>query len=177
MTLAEFASLAEIIGVVAVVISLVFVALQIRQNTKAVRAASRHENDMNWARLSYDLANDPKMAKVFALIQDSTKTIDDVDEADLVPMQLIFRSTMMTFQAHYFLSKEGSLPEEHWIWERDYARRFIRSPIGSAMYKMELEQRAIRDGFRQEIEGETDFGSLDLGKTGLEKVLSGRREG
>ncbi|MFN2100700.1 hypothetical protein [Altererythrobacter sp. MF3-039] len=152
--------------------SLYFVAVQIRQNTKAVRAASRHENEMDWSRLNYDMANNPNTARIFALLQDSSKTIEDVSSEDLVPLQLLFRSTLMTFQAHYFSSKEGSLPTDHWIWERDYARRFIRTPIGSVIYQMELDQGAVRDGFREEIEGDAELGNFDLGATGVKRVLA-----
>ncbi len=41
MTLEEYAFLAEIVGVVLVIASLIYVAMQLRQNTDAIRAQSR----------------------------------------------------------------------------------------------------------------------------------------
>ena len=52
MNLSDLANVGQVIwGAVAVVISLIYVALQIRQNTNAVRAAtaqSVHEHFANW---------------------------------------------------------------------------------------------------------------------------------
>ena len=51
MTLSDLANLGQIIGAVAVVISLIYVALQIRQNTAAIRSAtaqSVHEQFAGW---------------------------------------------------------------------------------------------------------------------------------
>jgi hypothetical protein len=49
MTLEQYAYLAEIIGVVLVIASLAYVALQLRQNTAAMRAS----NEMTWI-FAYD---------------------------------------------------------------------------------------------------------------------------
>jgi len=51
MSLGDLPNLGQIIGAIAVVVSLIYVALQIRQNTNAVRAAtsqSVHEHFANW---------------------------------------------------------------------------------------------------------------------------------
>ena len=53
MNLAEASQIAQIVGSAAVVASLIFVGFQIRQNTKATRAASHHEVSvaLNWINL------------------------------------------------------------------------------------------------------------------------------
>lgn len=51
MNLTDLANIGQVIGAIAVLISLIYVALQIRQNTNAVRAAtaqSVHEHFANW---------------------------------------------------------------------------------------------------------------------------------
>jgi len=61
--LSELASLAEVVGAVAVVISLFHVAAQIRQNTRAVRSAtaqSVHEHYASWYHL---LAGDGELSQ------------------------------------------------------------------------------------------------------------------
>jgi hypothetical protein len=49
MTLSELSDIGEIVGGVAVVASLVYLALQIRQNTRAVRGSTLHFNVDLWA--------------------------------------------------------------------------------------------------------------------------------
>ena len=51
MSLNDLANIGQVIGAIAVVISLIYVAFQIRQNTNAVRSAtaqSVHEHFGNW---------------------------------------------------------------------------------------------------------------------------------
>ena len=64
MSLGDLANLGQIIGAIAVVVSLVYVALQIRQNTNAVPAAtsqSVHEHFANWYN---SLACDASLSKI-----------------------------------------------------------------------------------------------------------------
>src|SRR5206468_7140637 len=66
MTLNDLANLGQIIGALAVVISLFYVAHSIRQNTNAVRSATAqtvHEHFANWYHL---IAADAELAQVAA---------------------------------------------------------------------------------------------------------------
>jgi hypothetical protein len=66
MTLNDLANLGQIIGALAVVISLIYVALQIRQNTNAIRSATAqtvHEHFANWYHL---IAADAELAQIAA---------------------------------------------------------------------------------------------------------------
>ena len=63
MNLDDLANLGQIIGAVAVVVSLIYVALQIRQNTNAIRSAAAqtvHEHFASWYRL---VAADPELSQ------------------------------------------------------------------------------------------------------------------
>ena len=62
--LSNLASLAEIIGAIAVVVSLFYVASQIRQNTTAIKSAtaqSVHEHYASWYHL---LAGDGELSQI-----------------------------------------------------------------------------------------------------------------
>ena len=64
MNLNDLANIGQVIGAVAVVVSLIYVAYQIRQNTNAVRAAtaqSVHEHFASWYHL---LASDESLSQV-----------------------------------------------------------------------------------------------------------------
>jgi hypothetical protein len=66
MSLNDLANLGQVIGAIAVVISLIYVALQIRQNTNAVRSATAqavHEHFANWYQL---VAADAELAQLAA---------------------------------------------------------------------------------------------------------------
>src|ERR1700746_2951578 len=64
MNLNELANLGQIIGAIAVVVSLFYVAHQIRQNTNAVRSATAqtvHEHFANWYQL---IAADAELSRI-----------------------------------------------------------------------------------------------------------------
>lgn len=61
VTLQEVASIAEIAGGFAVVISLIYVGLQLRQNTSAIRSATAQAVHDNYAAWYINLPNDPAL--------------------------------------------------------------------------------------------------------------------
>src|SRR5258708_29918431 len=66
MNLNDLANIGKVIGAVAVVVSLFYVAHQIRQNTNAVRSATSqtvHEHFANWYHV---LASDPVLSQIAA---------------------------------------------------------------------------------------------------------------
>jgi hypothetical protein len=73
MTLNDLANLGQIIGALAVVISLIYVALQIRQNTNAIRSATAqtvHEHFAKWYHLVAADAGLPKLLRKACGIMD-----------------------------------------------------------------------------------------------------------
>ena len=66
MNLNDLANIGQVIGAIAVVISLIYVALEIRQNSNAVRSAaaqSVHEHFANWSHL---IAADAELSRIAA---------------------------------------------------------------------------------------------------------------
>src|SRR6266540_6618539 len=66
MNLGDLANVGQVIGAIAVVVSLFYVANQIRQNTNAVRSATAqtvHEHFANWYHL---IAADAELARIAA---------------------------------------------------------------------------------------------------------------
>ena len=58
-------AIADIIGVIAIVVSLIYVSIQIRQNTKVARAATRQAIADSTESLGNDLLNSAEMAEIF----------------------------------------------------------------------------------------------------------------
>jgi hypothetical protein len=56
LTLAQLSDLGELLGGVAVFASLVYLAIQIRQNTRSVRGSTHQQNTELWTRLFLHLA-------------------------------------------------------------------------------------------------------------------------
>jgi hypothetical protein len=67
MTLSDWANIGQVIAAVAVVVSLIFVGLQVRQNTKSSQAATLQLNADYWLNYITAIA-DPKFSSVYAMV-------------------------------------------------------------------------------------------------------------
>ena len=111
--LESLANLGEIIGAIAVVVSLVYLAVQVRQNTQAQRT----EN--------FSRALDRVAAMQATLSQDSETAVivskGVADPADLTPKQRLQFTWAMyelfgAFEFMYLASRDAAIPDE--VWQR-----------------------------------------------------------
>jgi hypothetical protein len=120
--LSEWASIAEIVGAVAVVASLAYVALQINQNTVAIEASTRIGRLDYGRQQSQLLITEPGLAK---LVLAAEKNADDLTEEE----QLIFYEftswRLATWEMAYMDHIDGLMDEETWLGWDGYYRLFI----------------------------------------------------
>ena len=60
MNLEQLANLGEFVGGIAVIASIVYLAIQIKQNTRSVKSATLATNTSNWGSMLINLASDDK---------------------------------------------------------------------------------------------------------------------
>jgi hypothetical protein len=111
MTLANLANIGEFIGGIAVVVSLIYVALQIRQNTKTIRGSTLQQNTDFWGDMFLQLAH-PELAKVFAIGMQG--------RADIAPIiftqfSFIARSMFLGLENQYFQYRNGILDPDSYL--------------------------------------------------------------
>lgn len=109
LKLSELASLAEVVGAIAVVISLVYVGAQVRDTTRAVRSAAI--NDANIALQSWYqmMSSDPEGIEVFLEGALSTEPLSQEEEFRYMMQSMAF---FYAIQNVYLLGREGSLDED-----------------------------------------------------------------
>jgi len=105
MTLEELAYIAEIIGVVLVIASLIYVAQQLRQNTEMMRAESRNEIQHS------------KQQEIFALLQNldiwkglASQELDD----EGIRLTLWLTASLRAREHEWFQFRSGVLDESAW---------------------------------------------------------------
>ena len=108
-SLEDWAHLAEIIGGVAIILSLIFVGLQLSENAKQVRSETAHNVTaglQSWYNgLGVSAQASANWRKGMSEPQNLTK-----DEA--VQFLMAVHSVMLIYQTMYFLGTEGTLDEE-----------------------------------------------------------------
>jgi hypothetical protein len=104
--LSEIANLAEVIAAIAIVISLFFVGIQLRDNTKATKSASAiaasSETAQWYAQLGFDGGN-------AVLFRDFITDPDTVTPEEQYRAIMMLHSINLIFQNNYYLVKAGTL--------------------------------------------------------------------
>ncbi len=107
--ISELASIAEIIGAFAVVISLIYVGLQVNDNAGAVRSASA--NDANVALQSWylQIGSDQQSSELFYDALTSEVALSNQEEFQFLMMM---HGAFLAFQNSYLLAEEGTIDFE-----------------------------------------------------------------
>jgi hypothetical protein len=109
MKLKEWASVAEIVGAFAVVISLLYVGVQVNDSASAVRAASA--NDVNVALQSWylEIGTDQQTSELFYRALTSEEALSNEEEFQYLMM---LHGAFLAFQNSYLLAEEGTIDTE-----------------------------------------------------------------
>ena len=108
-TLQDWANLAGIIGNVAIIVSLLFVGLQISDTTKEMRAETAHNATAALQTWYNEVGTNEQAAKVFRKGMNDASSLSK-DEALQFIMSV--HSVMLAYQSIYFLGIEGTLDSD-----------------------------------------------------------------
>jgi len=129
MTLEDFYFISQIVAATLLFTSLLFVGVQIRQNTKAVRANSAFEVNRMWGERNLTTSQDPETAAFLAKMFDPSNTPDDFTKAELNRAGLMYVAYWQLWLAQFRLYQEGSLLKEDWELHGRQAARFQQLPL------------------------------------------------
>ena len=111
LSLSELASIAEIIGAVAVVISLIYVAQSLRDNTAAVQSASVLELANASREGLLAIASDPDLARIR---MEGDRDPGSLEEVDALRYFLFYRQLWISFQNAWVQWGLGAVEDEIW---------------------------------------------------------------
>ena len=108
MPLEQLANIAEVLGMVVVAITLIFLTVQLRQSTRATRSASAiqsHDILSSWYR---DVGNSEESS---ALFYNALADPDSQTPERWLQFAFLMHSAFLGFQNSYYLAKEGTIDE------------------------------------------------------------------
>ena len=111
MSLESFAHIAEIVGAVAVVVSMIYLALQVRQATDAQRTENYGRALERLSSMQAGFMQDPETASIF-----SKGAVDpeSISSAERLRMTWGFYEAFGAFEFLFHASKTNSLPDDVW---------------------------------------------------------------
>ena len=118
------------LGGAAVVASLVFVGLQLRQNTQAMRAAASQAHAANLQQIVSYIVTDNDAARVWRVGVSNQECLTDDERVRFVSLISGF---FRFFEAARLQSRHGQLDPQHWHYVEHQMRDLVRQP-GVQMY-------------------------------------------
>lgn len=125
MTRLNLKSAVDILSPAAVLIGLVFVGFELRQNTAAVEAASRQSANEGSVAWLLTFGTDPSLAQLWVK---ASKDLEDLSETESMQLYFLIRSQWVRFETSYLQWKNGVLSDVDWS---AYSSAICRTDSGS----------------------------------------------
>jgi hypothetical protein len=148
MSLQEFAWLGATMSGVGVLASIIYVSIQIRNNTRAVRASAFQQVVNSFAAISFDIAKDKKLVDLYLRAGKDFAALDELERAQYSLMLLSF---LRRAENVFFQTEIRMLYTEHWSGIRESIKT-IMAPPGARTCWSEMRNR-LNAEFRVVIDG------------------------
>jgi len=125
MSLSDIASIGSLVSGVAVLVSLIYLSLQMKQNTKHTRALihqGRTEGIADWLN---ELASDPTLMEIYLRGTAGDQTMSDVEAARFV---VVSTARFYSFEDQFYQHSEGLLSEARYAGLVTAAKGSLRYP-------------------------------------------------
>ncbi len=109
LKLSEWASIAEIIGAFAVVISLLYVGVQVNDSASAVRAASANDANVAMQNWYLQIGSNQQTSELVYQALISEEALSNEEEFQFLMMM---HAVFLGFQNNYLLAEEGTIDAE-----------------------------------------------------------------
>jgi hypothetical protein len=118
----------EFIGAGAVVVTLIYLTLQLRQNTSAIRSSSWQAIQDSEHRFDTVLACDAKLAEIW--LRGNERGLDAFDDpTERFQFHLVGKQLVDLFQTHHYQHQAGLIEDELWgTWVTQYDEQVASSP-------------------------------------------------
>ena len=146
MSLSDLASIGSLVSGVAVLFSLIFVGIQVRQNTKQMRRAELNSSMEQASAFRRTIVGDPGVAELWVKGLSDTDTLNG---PDAVRFELLLEETLWLAFNIWDRSKSGLLDEDEWARGCSGLLADILTPRQGAIwwesYKIKLPDAFVRD--------------------------------
>jgi hypothetical protein len=116
VSIAEMGSIGEFLGSIAVLVSLVYLAIQVKRNTETARTSTYQSIVSEFSSLNHAMAGTPDLSILFVNAMENFATLRIEEKAR---MSQIFFVLFHNFENMFYQHYKGFLDDEVWIgWKR-----------------------------------------------------------
>ena len=143
-------AIGEVVGALAVVVSLIYVATQIKQNTSATRRQTHQELSDSTLSLNQSISSDPKVAE---LLTRSKADYDSLSDSEKTQLFFLFINYFNMWDSAHSNRLDGLLGDNGWrVWNQGMT--FILSEYGSAreIWNVAKEKQIYNAQFERHVD-------------------------
>ena len=139
-------AIGEVLGAAGVIATLVYLATQIRQNTRALQAASIDSMTSIANDVRSEIFNDPDVAAIYV---NGLKSIESLDEVQRERFRLVMTNALWALWNAYTQAQLGD--SQSWDAQKPLLRRFLSQPGGEWYWE------TYKSEFSAEYQAEVDL--------------------
>ena len=149
----QIGNFAEVVGAIAVVVSLVYLAVQTRDNTRVMRSRATWDAQQSFVEVNETLGDG---GFVSDLLYKTLIKPDQLSDKEKYLVQRFYRSWFQRMEAQFALYQSGILDEEVWNLRRGYAKAIFNNPIAKECWEAEKTNSMFTQGFISSIDSAVD---------------------
>lgn len=162
------AAVAELAGALVVVATLVYVAMELRDNSKALRRSAADSALAGVLDITADMARDNEVSQLLTRGTEDWDNLSESERARLV--YVLFRLFKVLENIHYYYSL-GTLDEETWVGWRNVCLMYAQSQAGR--FYLRVRKQFFSQRFLEMIDSEVSrserLSTKSLAQVGLER--------
>lgn len=140
-------AIGELVGAMGVVVSLVYLAAQIRHNTRSTNAAAFHALNASLSQISATIASNPQTARLFRI---GLSDFESLEADEIIQLFNILNFNFRHLESAYVQFRQGTRNEESWLSWRTDIDEYARSAAVHHWWR--LRRRAYEAGFRELVD-------------------------
>ena len=135
MTMEYLGNLGSMIGGLAIFVSLLYLAVETRVNTKAIRSAAYHSAAESIADNSVHSIGDPEFRSLL-LRSVSPDRLEEFSDDEQMQFSTLANVLFLRYEDVFVQYLQGAVPPELWENRRNFARSFLELPTWKAAWEV-----------------------------------------
>ena len=140
---------AELIGAAAVFVTLIYLAIQTRDNVRVMRARAIWDAQVSFVEVNETLGDGGVVSElIYKLLSEP----ENLNEYERYLVHRFMRGWFQRMEAQFALYKSGILDEEVWQLRRGYARALLDKPIAGEWWELDKKNSVFTKAFIDSID-------------------------
>jgi hypothetical protein len=173
MSLEDLGNIGEFVAAIAVVASLVYLAVQIRQNTRQVNANTLDQATQSFSRFRDPMIRDRALAELFTI---GLRDVDALDGPDRLRFRHLLMDLFLGYLSLYLRSEDSAVSRDMWVANIPGLRVLLSQPGVAAWWDSIHDTCGYNASFVAQVDairGSTSAGADEVANHFLQKQPPG----